>query len=331
MSLRIVHIPQEGYEDVVSFTDDTGFHCFIAIHSTTLGPAIGGCRIRPYASPDAAMQDVMLLAKGMTYKSSLAGLNFGGGKCVVIADQTTPDIMQKVGEAVDYFDGRYITAEDVGTTLADIDVVGQVTPHVVHHDGSLLTARGVFTCLEAAVKWQGEWGDSLAAVSVWVQGLGKVGMEVARRTQAAGSDLYVSDIRPDAVAQAVQFGAEELGSADSKFIAVYSPCAMGQVVTAANIHTRTNSIICGAANNQLADESLAEVLAQNGVLFCPDYLVNAGGVICAACEIGQPYDEAQAEAETDGLAQRLVAVLDLAKRAGITPLAAAAMLAEARL
>ena len=330
MSLRIVHIPQEGYEDVVSFSDDTGFQCFIALHSTALGPAIGGCRIKPYASPDDAMQDVMRLAKGMTYKSSLAGLDFGGGKCVVVADRATDEVMRKVGEAVEYFDGAYITAEDVGTTLADIEVAAQMTQHVVHQDGSPLTARGVYACIEAAVKWQGEWGDSLNAVSVWVQGLGKVGMDVARRLQAVGSDLYVSDIRPDAVAEAVQFGAEELGATDSKFIAVYSPCAMGQVVTATNVH-KANSIICGAANNQLADENLAEVLAQHGVLFCPDYLVNAGGVICAACEIGQPYDEARAEAETDGLAERLVKVLDLAEQAGVTPLAAANMLAEARL
>lgn len=330
MSLEIKEIRTPGYEQVVSFSSDT-FRCFIAIHSTKLGPALGGCRVKNYESSNEALRDALRLAKDMSYKSSLAGLHLGGGKCVVIAEHPTDEIMKWVGEAVNHFRGTYITAEDVGTTLADVQIAGQVTPHVVHHDGSAMTARGVFASIGAAVKWLREWGD-LENLPVWVEGLGKVGMDLAGHFQKAGSHLYVSDIRPEAVQEAItRFGATEISPTDTRFAAVYAPCALGPAVTSENVRTRANSIICGAANHQLASEDLAEVLQGLGSLYVPDFLANAGGVIAAACEIGQSYDATRAEVLTEELAERTRLVLEVAAMEKVTPLAIAMMFAEMRL
>lgn len=331
MSLEIKEIPTPGYERVVSFSSDL-FACYIAIHSTKLGPALGGCRVKTYESSNQALQDALRLAKDMSYKSSLAGLHLGGGKCVVIADHATDEIMKFVGEAVNHFRGTYITAEDVGTTLADVQIAGQVTPHVVHHDGSMMTARGVFASLGAAVKWLGEWGESFEGLPIWLEGLGKVGMELAELLREAGSDLYVTDIRPEAVQEAMKrFSALELSPSDARFAAVYAPCALGPVITEENVHTRANSIICGAANHQLAGEHLADVLQGMGALYVPDFLANAGGVIAAACEIGQSYDPTLAQNLTDELAERTQLVLEVAAMEKVTPLAIANMFAEMRL
>jgi leucine dehydrogenase len=333
MTLTINEQKQDGYERIVSFSDD-GFHCIIAVHNTVLGPAIGGCRLKSYASQDDALLDVMRLAKGMTYKSSLAGLWFGGGKCVVMADKATRDIMLKVGEAVQFFDGQYITAEDVGTTLDDIEIAAEMTAHTVHLDGSSMTARGVLACMRAAVKWQGHWGDDLRGVPIWVQGLGKVGMDLTRRLvdlEPQHMNLSVNDLRPELVATAVAMGAREIIEADKKFIAVYAPCAMGQVITADNVDTINYSVICGSANNQLLDDAYADVLHKRDVLFVPDFLANAGGVVNAAYEIGRPFDQVQCEEHTDALADVMIHVLELAKAERLAPWLVANTLAEARL
>lgn len=326
MALRIEHLQHDGYEQVVNFSDD-GFECFIALHSTSLGPALGGCRIKPYLSKADALLDVLRLAKGMTYKSSLAGLNLGGGKCVVIADRASRDIMLKVGEAVNYFTGDYITAEDVGTTLADIEIASEVSTYTVHLDGSANTARGVLAAMRAAVSHLGEW-DSLDGVPIWIQGLGKVGMDLATRL-SGHTNLYVSDPRADLVDQAKALGFHEISETDRKFIAIYAPCAMGQVINAGNLHGLPYTIICGSANNQLADDSYAESLHRDLILYAPDYLVNAGGVISAAGEIERWSDEEVGE-RCDGIGAVLLNVFEMADTEGVTPLAMANALAEAR-
>lgn len=326
--MRVEHLHHEGYEQVVNFSDD-GFECYIALHSTTLGPALGGCRIKPYPSKADALLDVLRLSKGMTYKSSLAGLNLGGGKCVVIADRATREIMLKVGEAVNHFAGDYITAEDVGTTLPDIEVAAEVSNYTVHLDGSANTARGVLAAMRAAADYLGEWNDGLDSVPIWIQGLGKVGMDLATRLRGH-TNLYVSDIRSELVDQAKGMGFYELGETDRKFIAVYAPCAMGQVINPGNVHSLTYSIICGSANNQLADDSYAEVLRRDHVLYAPDYLVNAGGVISAAGEI-EAWSDAEIGERCDGIGTVLLNVFQMAEKAGVTPLAMAQVLAEARL
>ena len=192
MTIQIERLTCDGYEQVVHFSDDA-FQCFIALHNTKLGPAIGGCRLKWYDTSDDALADVLRLSKGMTYKSSLAGLDFGGGKCVVIAERPTRDIMLKVGECVNFFAGEYITAEDVGTTLLDTAITGEITPYVAHLDGSAMTARGVLACMLAAADHLDQWGG-LDGVPIWIEGLGKVGMDLANRLQGH-NNLYVTDLQ----------------------------------------------------------------------------------------------------------------------------------------
>jgi leucine dehydrogenase len=252
----------------------------------------------------------------------------GGGKCVIIADRANRDIMLKAGEAVNHFGGDYIIAEDVGTSLDDIEMLSEVTPHTVHLDGSANTARGVLAAIRAAGTYLGEW-DTFDGVPIWIQGLGKVGMDLATRLRDH-TNLYVSDLRSELVGQAKAMGGHEISETDRKFIAVYAPCAMGQVVNAGNLHGLTYSVICGSANNQLADDSYAEVLQKNNVLYCPDWLVNSGGAITAAGEIEQ-WSVEEVEQRCDAIGEVLTNVFEMAKMAGTTPLATAITLAEARL
>ena len=328
--MNINELKIDGYERVVEFTDND-FQAYIALHNTNLGPALGGCRIKSYTDSDAALLDVIRLSKGMTYKSSLAGLNLGGGKCVVNASRATRDIMLKVGEAVNYFKGDYITAEDIGTTLEDILITNEVTPYMVKHDGSSLTAKGVMVCMQAALDFSETLTHNIAEVPIWVQGLGKVGYDLVERLSATGdgTNLLVNDIRRDVVNRAVMaLGAREVHELDKPFVTIYSPCALGQVVNPDNIDSISFPIICGSANNQLVNDDYANILAANNVLYCPDWLVNAGGVIAAACEVGQEYDHAKAETMTDYLGERLREVLWTAKTEGKTPLRVAIQMAE---
>ena len=342
MTLTVTEEKINGYERVVSFSDDS-FQCYIAVHNTKLGQALGGCRIKPYASKDDALTDVLRLSKGMTYKSSLAGLKLGGGKCVVNAKCSTRDIMLKVGEAVNYLNGLYITAEDVGTTLPDIQIVGEVSPYVVHLDGSSNTALGVLSCMKAAfTKYSPtHYPTDLVGIPIWVQGLGKVGYDLVKRLgkhvsdlgydYISGLNLFVSDLHPEMVKEAeITFRSREIIEADKRFIVVYSPCAMGQVINSENINTVRYSIICGSANNQLVHDEYAEILQKNGVIYCPDYLVNSGGVITAAGEIeGWSDDEVINRCEAIG--DVLTNVFEMADRQKITPLEAANQLALARI
>jgi leucine dehydrogenase len=334
MALTISEIAQDGYEQVVHFYDDTGFSCLISLHNTNLGPGLGGCRIKSYNSHDDALLDVLRLSKGMTYKSSLAGLNLGGAKAVVNAPKPTREIMLKVGEAVEYFNGRYITAEDVGTTLPDIEIAGEITSHRATLDGSSMTARGVLACMAAAVKYQGKWGSDVLSVPIWVQGLGKVGMDLAYRIKdlegnhPPGLNLYVSDLRSEAIKEAESFGAREITEDDKRFVGIYAPCAMGQVINDTNVNKIKYGIICGSANNQLTDVSYADVLKSRGVIYVPDFLANAGGVINAACEVGKPFDLKECEFLTDALGDRLLNVFEMADKENISPLRAAMNLAE---
>lgn len=336
MTLQMKLLDQEGYEQVTEFTDDDGFHCIISIHNTRLGPALGGCRLRPYKTRDDALLDVIRLSKGMTYKSSLAGLNFGGGKCVIIAEKPTREIMLKLGEAVNLLNGNFITGEDIGVTLEDVQIAGEVSPHVIHCDGSPMTARGVVVCMNTAIDYL---RIHRMKTPVWVQGVGKVGIDVARRIYEQNIanryfginefDLQISDIRPTLIQEAcLSYGATEYN--ESNNIDIYVPCAMGQVVNAGNVNLLKYRIICGSANNQLVENEFAEILHANHVLYCPDYLVNAGGVIDAACEIGQPYNRPLSEQLTNELGERLLNVFKIADDEKITPLAAANKIAEDR-
>ncbi len=328
---KIEEISVNGYVRVVVFRDDYGFFCCIAVHSTKLGPALGGCRIFPYPSEHAALIDALRLSRGMTYKASLAGLNFGGGKCTVLADHPTPELMHKIGEAIEYLAGLYVSAEDVGTTVADMRIAAEKTSHIASlgasGDPSPWTAFGVMSCITSALDYIGQRPSS-----VWIEGLGKVGWDLARRLHAVGAELYVSDLRPELMVKAVEeFSAKQFTEDVVDNITVFAPCAMGQVVSARNVHWIRFPIICGSANNQLTQDNYAKILQRNGVLYVPDYLANSGGVINVAAERGQIYDRRDVKTRVDLLSKKLRDVLEIAKSQSITPLAAANMMAEARL
>lgn len=321
-----------GYEKVYQYIDD-GFHAFIAIHSTRLGPALGGCRIRSYDTDADALADVLKLARGMTYKNAAAGLNFGGGKCVVNAAKPTQEIMLKVGEIVEQLGGEYITGEDVGTSVPDIQIAAEKTSHVLSlgaiGDPSPWTALGVFECI-MSVRVQRYLSNT--PLHVWVQGLGKVGWALSERLHRQGFKLYVSDIDANKVAKAQdQFQATVYADHMFDEIDIYAPCALGNVIHGHNFDTIAFPIICGSANNQLADDCFGDRLHERGILYCPDYIVNAGGVIAAAGEISGASED-QVRKDVMNLGNVLVKCFVLGEKYGNrSPLWGAHKLANDRL
>ncbi|MGF1501234.1 MAG: Glu/Leu/Phe/Val dehydrogenase dimerization domain-containing protein [Paracoccaceae bacterium] len=333
------HPEFDGHEQVVFSQNQTdGLRVIIAVHDTQRGPALGGCRIWPYASEAEALTDVLRLAKGMSYKAALADLPLGGGKSVVLADSRTdktPAMMRALGRAVERLGGRYIVAEDVGATVADMDIVASETAHVSGISGTVgdpspWTAEGVFRALEAAVGHR--LGTGLAGVRIALSGLGAVGSGVAERAAAAGARLTVADLRAEAVRPFAERGAEV---ADPQAIHtaeadVFAPCALGAVLSARTIPEIRARIVCGAANNQLASAEDDARLAHAGILYCPDYLVNAGGLISVA-RPKTGLSDAEALAKRDAIPATLLDVLAIAERDRVPPGEAADRLARARL
>ena len=330
------------HEEVVFCNDpDAGLRAIIAVHDTTLGPALGGCRMWPYRSDDEALEDVLRLARGMTYKSAVAGLDLGGGKAVIIGDpQTdkTPALFQALGRFVDSLGGRYVVAEDVGTTVADMELVRRTTRHVAGTpegrvgDPSPGTAWGVFHGIRAAVKHK-LGADSLAGLSVAVQGVGHVGRHLCRHLAEAGAKLVVSDIRDDLVAAAVaEFGAETAApeAIHAQPVHVFSPCALGAVLDDRTIPEIVAPIVAGAANNQLAEDRHGAALRARGILYAPDYVINAGGIIVISHE-GPDYDRRVAFEHIAGIGPRLAEIFARSEREGVLPNVIADRMAEERI
>lgn len=272
------------------FDRETGLRAIIAIHNTNLGPGVGGCRMWPYANEAAALEDALRLSRGMTYKSALAGLPFGGGKSVIIGDarkDKTPALMRAMGQIVDSLAGRYVAAEDIGMTVADMDEMAKVTRHVTGTSAtsgnpSPYTGYGVFQGIRAAVAHKLGHNDGLADVQVAIQGLGSVGFDLARRLHDAGARLHVADINVEAVARAVdEFGATPVDTHDihGADVDVFAPCALGAVINDQSVGELGAKIVAGSANNQLADDRHGAELAARGILYAPDYVINAGGII----------------------------------------------------
>lgn len=315
----------DAHEQVVFASDPAaGLRAVIAIHDTSLGPALGGCRIWPYPDEGAAVTDALRLSMGMSHKAALAGLALGGGKAVIIADSRkdkTPEMMRAFGHAVERVAGRYITAEDVGCTVADMDAVAEVTEHVAGISGgagdpSPYTGRGVFLSLEAAVRHR--LGRGLDGVHVSVKGLGNVGEQLCRLLAGAGARLTVSDIRPDAVAAAqADLGCEAVSVDEAAFIDcdVFAPCALGAELNAESIPRIRAGIVCGAANNQLATRADDARVAGAGILYCPDYLVNAGGLISVARRKLE-LSEADIEAKMAEIPETLLRIFREAEESG---------------
>jgi glutamate dehydrogenase/leucine dehydrogenase len=323
----------------------TGLRALIAVHSTALGPALGGTRFRPYPDLHSAAVDVCRLARGMTYKHAACGNDQGGGKGVIIGDPATSrsdDLIRAYGRLVDSLGGRYLTAEDVGTTQADMDLLRTVTRHVTGTSESLggsgdpspATAWGVFCSMEAVARRL--WGSpSLAGRHVVVLGIGKVGGALARRLHDAGAQLTIADVRAGAAeALAAELGASvvDVDAAPTTECDILSPCALGALLSASSIPALRCAAVCGAANNQLATDDDDLRLAERGILYAPDYVVNAGGVINIADEtaIGG-YHHDRAFARVAGIADTLARIFDLADERGLTPADAADALAEDRL
>jgi len=339
-------LSQASHEQVVFCHDGpTGLRAIIAIYSTALGPSLGGTRFYPYPSQDAAIADVLNLSRAMAYKNALAGLDHGGGKAVIIGD---PEVMKSeallraYGRFVQSLNGRYITACDVGTYSQDMDVVarecrhvtGRTEPHGGAGDSSVLTAFGVFQGMRAAAEHT--WGSpSLASRAVAVEGVGKVGSHLVDHLVSDGARVRVYDVSAEAV-QRVRATHPEVTVAASlaELIAgdidVYAPCALGGVVDDDMASSLRARIICGGANNQLAHPGVDKLLTDHGILYAPDYVVNAGGVIQVADELeGFNFERARAKAEQIfGTTKRILA---LAGQDGVPPAAAADRLAERRM
>ena len=286
------HPEYRGHEGVYFAHDPAaGLKAIIAIHNTVRGPAVGGCRMWPYASEDAAVTDALRLSRGMTYKSALAALPFGGGKSVIIgnpARDKTPALLRAMGRAVDRLGGAYVIAEDVGTTVFDMDTVATTTRHVActsagSGNPSPYTALGVLSGIAAAVQYKlNRNAGDLDGVRVAVQGLGQVGYALCRHLRQQGARLIVTDIAADRVARAASefdatpFAPEAIYDAEAD---VFAPCALGGILDDRNIPRLKARIVAGAANNQLAEDRHGAMLAARGILYAPDYAINAGGVI----------------------------------------------------
>ncbi len=336
-----------GDHEQVVFCHDpaSGLRAIIALHSTALGPGLGGTRFYPYASTAEAVADALHLSRGMTYKNAVAGLDHGGGKAVIIGDPArdkTPELLRAYGRFVQSLGGRYVTACDVGTYVADMDVVAEECDFVTGRseanggagDSSVLTALGVFQGMRAAAAHR--WGpDTLAGRRVGIAGVGKVGHLLAGLLLEDGAEVVVTDVSETALERvraehpevAVVGSTDELVSGE---IDVYAPCALGGALTPEVVAALTAQIVCGAANNQLAEPQVAEQLLERGVTYAPDYLVNSGGVIQVADEL-HGFDFERARARTLKIFEATGSVLAEADAEGIAPSVAADRLAERRI
>ena len=329
-----------GHEQLVACYDkSSGYRGIIAIHDTTLGPALGGTRFWNYQSDEEAIFDVLRLARGMTYKNAVAGLNLGGGKAVIIGDNRTTRremIFRAHGRFVESLGGRYITAEDVGTSTADMDFVHMETNHVAgletkSGDPSPVTARGVFRAIQACarVKWGSE---SVNGRTVIVQGLGNVGHFLCRELTAAGAKLIVTDIDKAKVERAAsEFGATPVDPAAiyAQQGDIFAPCALGGIINDETIPQLKVEIVAGGANNQLLEQRHGEELEGRGILYAPDYVANAGGVINVYGEVaGWTRDRALRKA--DEIFDTTLGVFEIAREQGIPTYVAADRLAVRR-
>jgi valine dehydrogenase (NAD+) len=334
------------HEQVAFFQDRrSGLKAIIAIFSTALGPALGGTRFFPYPTEDAAVTDVLNLSRAMAYKNAMAGLRHGGGKAVIIGDPTidkTPDVLRAYGRAVQSLGGRYVTAADVGTYVPDMDVIAETCEFVTGRservggagDSSVLTAFGVYQGMLAAATFR--WpGGGLSGRRIGVIGVGKVGRHLIDLVIADGASVVATDVDAEAIewARRNQPDVELLTDAEAVTRAeldLLAPCALGGAITDSNVETIQAQVICGGANNQLTHDGLGDRLQERGILYCPDFVVNSGGVIQVADEL-DGFDFQRARAKTALIYDTTLEVLELAASKGVTPTEAASHIAEARM
>ena len=298
----------DNHEQVVFCSDEeTGLKAIIAVHSTKLGAAVGGCRLWNYASDEEALVDVLRLSRGMTYKNAMAGLSMGGGKSVIIGDAKkikSEALFKAFGRALNGLGGRYVSAEDVNITTGDIAIANTETPYVTGTEGKSgnpapFTALGTYLGVKAAVKHKLK-RDDLDGLTVAVQGLGSVGFYLCEHLHKAGAKLIVTDINEEALSKAeAQFGAKVVGLNEIYDVEcdIYAPCALGATINDATIDRIKAKIVAGCANNQLAEPKHDQALVERGILYTPDYVINAGGIINVSFEEDYCLDKATRKVE----------------------------------
>lgn len=335
----------DDHEQIVFCNDkDTGLKAIIGIHNTVLGPALGGTRMWNYENEWEALNDVLRLSRGMTFKSAITGLNLGGGKAVIIGDaktQKTPELMRRFGEFVHSLSGRYITAEDVGMTTADMDTVREVTPYVTgisQNKGgagnpSPITAYGVFMGMKAAAKFK-FGSDVLEDKNVFVQGIGNVGEALVEHLSNEGANVTISDISEERLEEvSAKYGVNIYRGNDiySEAMDIYAPCALGATINDETLYKLQAKIIAGAANNQLAEENKhGRLLQERGIVYAPDFLINAGGIINVYAEL-ENYDRQEIMRKTENIYNTTLEILDNAKSNDLTTHEAAFNIAQERI
>jgi len=334
-------LAEMGHEEIVMCSDPSvGYKGILAIHSTKLGPALGGTRFWQYATDEEAITDALRLSRGMTYKNAVAGLHLGGGKSIIIGDNKTRDrekIFRAHGRFVQTLGGRYITAEDVGTSMKDMSYVQMETKHVAglagkSGDPSPVTAHGVFRAVQASANRK--WGsDSLEGKTVAIQGCGSVGSYLAKELHEAGAKLIVSDIDAAKTEKVSKATGAKVVKGNAIFTAVadiFSPCALGGIINDKTIPKLKVEIVAGGANNQLLEERHGDELQRRGILYAPDYVANAGGVINVYGEVAG-WDAQRALDKADDIYDTILKVFDIAEAKKIPTYEAADRLAELRL
>jgi leucine dehydrogenase len=337
MKFRELSVP--GYERVVCGTDEAaGYQGIVVVHSTALGPAVGGTRYWSYKTEDDAITDGLRLARGMTYKNALAGLPCGGGKSIIMRQNGTVNreqLFRAHGRMVENFAGKYVTAEDVGTSPSDMEYILKETSHVAGLQGrsgdpSPHTARGVFRAMQAAAKFR--WGsDDLRGKTVAIQGCGHVGYFLAGELARAGAKLVVSDVDSAKVNKVVDdHGATAVTPEEIYSVAgdVFAPCALGGVLNDETVPKLKVELVVGAANNQLLEPRHGDLLEQRGIVYAPDYAANAGGIINGGCREIMGWDVPRTLAKTDAIYDTLLRIFEMAKREKIPTYQAADRLAE---
>ncbi len=338
------YLERYDYEQLVFCQDkNSGLKAIIAIHDTTLGPALGGTRMWTYANEEEAIVDALRLARGMSYKAACAGLNLGGGKTVIIGDprkDKNEELFRAFGRYIQGLNGRYITAEDVGTTVADMDLIHMETEFVTgvspafgsSGNPSPVTAYGVYRGMKAAAH-EAFGSDNLQGKTVAVQGVGNVAYNLCRYLHEEGAKLIVSDINADNVNRAVQeFGAKAVGIHEIYGVDcdIFSPCALGAIINDDTVPQLKAKVIAGAANNQLKEERHGDLITEMGIAYAPDYVINAGGLINVADEL-LGYNRERALKKVETIYDNIRKVFDIAKRDGIPTYKAADRMAEERI
>ena len=338
------YLEKYDYEQLVFCQDkQSGLKAIIAIHDTTLGPALGGTRMWTYESEEAAIEDALRLARGMTYKNAAAGLNLGGGKTVIIGDprkDKSEALFRAFGRYIQGLNGRYITAEDVGTTVADMDIIHEETDFVTgispafgsSGNPSPVTAYGVYKGMKAAAK--AAFGtDSLEGKTVAVQGVGNVAYSLCRHLHEEGANLVVTDIQKEAVQRVVtEFGAKAVDPNEIYGVEcdIFAPCALGAIINDQTIPQLKAKVIAGSANNQLKDSTHGDLIHEMGIVYAPDYVINAGGVINVADEL-YGYNADRALKKVELIYDNIETVIAISKRDGIPTYVAADRMAEERI